>query len=181
MQGVFLLLGVLIVIAIAMSSLYQQTAIQGFAIGALVLGIVTAIDDRAYYHDHTRSPPARVRLGVQIGVAILAIMLGDLMIDSFVRQGEEILVPAWFAFVFSVSWFVLTINALNRFDGVSGNTSGISTIGFITIASLITWVVIPAFPDIDLEHLTTLQTTATLARIMGGFALLYAIIEIKPW
>ena len=81
---------------------------------------------------------------------------------------------------FVIARFVLTINALNRFDGVSGNTSGISTIGFVTIASLIQWIVLPAFPDISPDTALTLTTTATLARVMSIFCLLATIIETKP-
>jgi UDP-GlcNAc:undecaprenyl-phosphate/decaprenyl-phosphate GlcNAc-1-phosphate transferase len=111
-------------------------------IGAVaVLAIVSFMDDR------TPLPPL-VRLGVQIAAALLVFAAGSriytltsplggiLKLDALtVNAGGFGVLPVWSG-VFTVIWLLLTVNALNWFDGIPGQVSVISVIGFLMLGLL---------------------------------------------
>ena len=116
------------------------------AIGIVTLGVITFIDDRTPL-------PAWVRLGAQFLIAVL-VFLGGTRIYSLTNPLEQVttipllpldrltftvpyfgLVPFWSG-VFTVGWLLLTINALNWFDGITGQVSALSVISFLTIGLL---------------------------------------------
>lgn len=116
------------------------------ALAVLMLGITSFIDDR-------KPLPPLLRIVVQIIVAFL-IFLGGARIYSFTNPLEGILggpiikldTPAitstlfgslpLLSALFTVFWIGLTINALNWFDGIPGQVTTLSTIGFLTIGLL---------------------------------------------
>lgn len=113
----------------------------GVMLSVLLLGTISFIDDR--------SPlPSWLRLLVQILAALIVFVAGSriftltspfggiLKLDSFVMHvgvfgGLPIL-----SGIFTVAWLLLTINALNWFDGVTGQVSVISMIGFLMLGCL---------------------------------------------
>ncbi len=132
----------------AVAALWPWT-IQSLAVVAavVVLGVVCVIDDR-------RRLPPWVRLLVQIGLGLTLFLTGT-RIYSFTNPFEGLLggpvipldawgvtvplipfpVPVWSG-VFTVLWVCLTVNALNWFDGIPGQTTAVSTLGFLTIGLL---------------------------------------------
>ena len=76
LQGVWVILGVFAVMGIFRPELRSQRAVQGFGIGALLLGMVTLRDDRAYYHPELKSPGPLLRLLTQVVVALIALFRG---------------------------------------------------------------------------------------------------------
>jgi UDP-GlcNAc:undecaprenyl-phosphate/decaprenyl-phosphate GlcNAc-1-phosphate transferase len=111
-------------------------------IGAVaVLAIVSFIDDR-------RPLPPLFRLFIQAVAACMIVLSGDCVggrICSVTNPLEGILggaiidlngmLPA-LAILVTVIWILLTTNALNWFDGIPGQTTALSTIGFLTIGFL---------------------------------------------
>lgn len=106
-----------------------------------ILGIVSFIDDR-------RPLPPLLRLAAQAGAALLVFFSGDctggricsvtnplegVVGSSFLELNGAIPILSLVATVF---WLMLTTNALNWFDGVPGQTSLLSGIGFLTIGFL---------------------------------------------
>ncbi len=116
------------------------------ALAILFLGITSFIDDR-------KNLPPLLRIVIQIIIALL-IFLGGARIFSFTNPLEGFLggpiikldAPAiqtalfgtlpLLSAIFTVFWIGLTINALNWFDGIPGQVSTLSTIGFLTIGLL---------------------------------------------
>ena len=114
--------------------------------GVVLLGIFTFIDDRK-----PLSP--WLRLFIQILAAFLIVAGGAriytltnplegtiggafLPLDTWTIQTPVFgLLPIW-SMIFSILWLILTINALNWFDGISGQVSTLSTIAYITIGFL---------------------------------------------
>lgn len=74
-------------------------------------------------------------------------------------------------------WFVLSINAVNWIDGINGISTGISSIGFLTIYLLISRIVIPLYAVIEPEVIMAQQ----LSGILFIISLIYAYIERKPF
>ena len=107
--------------------------------GIVLLAIVCMVDDR------TPLPPI-VRLAAQLGVIAL-LVAGGIRIDAVTNplpgvwsdSGSLVLNEGWalaFSVVFTVLWLLFTVNALNWFDGIPGQVSTLSTIGFLTIGFL---------------------------------------------
>lgn len=119
----------------------EQSA--GIFLGILMIALVSFIDDRK------RLPPC-VRLLAQACAALL-IFATDTRIytltDPFFGRGFIKLdtinvmtglfgpLPLWSG-VFTLFWLMLTMNALNWFDGIPGQVSVLSFIGFLVIGAL---------------------------------------------
>ena len=115
-----------------------NTEMMGLLGAVFLLGTFCFIDDRTPL-------PATLRFGVQAAVAVLLVLCG-IRIDAvtnlipFWLPGETLLLnEGWllaFSVGFTVLWILLTVNALNWFDGIPGQVSVISTLGFLTIGLL---------------------------------------------
>lgn len=113
----------------------------GVITSVIILGVTCFIDDRTPL-------PSWLRLGVQVLVALIIFSAGSriytltnpfggiLELDTF-----TISVPLFGSLpivsgIITVSWLLLTINALNWFDGISGQVSIVSALGFLLIGFL---------------------------------------------
>jgi UDP-N-acetylmuramyl pentapeptide phosphotransferase/UDP-N-acetylglucosamine-1-phosphate transferase len=118
----------------------------GLIAGILLLAIVTFRDDR-------RPLPSSIRLLVQVCVALVIFLTGTRIytlsnpLASF--TGVDVLPlhslqlpiaalgnPSLLGALFTVLWLGLTMNALNWFDGIRGQVSVLSVLGFLTIGLL---------------------------------------------
>lgn len=119
---------------------------KGIIMGVTVLGITNFIDDRKQL-----SPI--IRLIIQILVAVLLFAAGAriysitnplsvfLETDVFNLSQWIVTVPLFGSLpllsgLFTLLWILLTINALNWFDGIPGQTSVIAGLGFLTLGVL---------------------------------------------
>lgn len=145
------------------------------AIGILaavgILAGVSFVDDRTPL-------PAPLRLGVQVGVCLLLFFTSDCtggrvcsLTNPLPSLGGDVieLNGAWpvLSLVVTVGWLLLTVNALNWFDGIPGQVSALSTIGFVTIGCLSLF---------RLEE----PGTASLAFLLAGIALACFFLDIPP-
>jgi len=119
---------------------------SGLIGGIVLLALVTFRDDR-------RPLPSSVRLLVQVIVA-LGVFLTGTRIYTLTNPlagltGLDVLplhtlqlpiaalgYPSLLGALFTVVWLSLTMNALNWFDGIRGQTSLLSVLGFLTIGIL---------------------------------------------
>src|SRR3989338_1481978 len=149
----------------------------GLMIGIVLLGITSFIDDR--------SPlPWWIRLLVQIGAAFIIFATGSriytitnpldsLTLIPYFKLDSHVLLtplgslPLWSG-IFTIGWLGLTINALNWFDGIPGQVSILSTIGFLVIGFL------------SLSDRVGQPYLALLAFILAGLALGCFLFEIPP-
>jgi UDP-GlcNAc:undecaprenyl-phosphate GlcNAc-1-phosphate transferase len=107
-------------------------------IGIFVLAVVCFIDDRSQISPF-------LRIGLQLCIAMM-IVAGGIRIEAITNplpwapEGDSlILTSGWmlgFSAVFTTLWLLVTINALNWFDGIPGQVSVLSTIAFLTIGFL---------------------------------------------
>lgn len=113
----------------------------GLIVGILLLGSTSVFDDR------TPLPPL-VRLFIQVVVAIIIFAAGSkiysitspfggiIKLDTInVFAGPLGVLPLWSG-IFTVLWLLFTINALNWFDGISGQVSVIAVVGFLLLGLL---------------------------------------------
>ncbi len=132
-----------VLIFVAFFPLLQPVTVRAAGLlGAVILLAITAfIDDR-------RPLPALLRLFIQAACAVLIFITGDCTgsrICSVTNPmegwigGSIIELNGAFpiaALVTTVVWLLLTTNALNWFDGIPGQVTLLSTIGFVTIGLL---------------------------------------------
>ncbi len=118
----------------------------GLLLSTIALCAVCFLDDR------TKLPPW-FRLLAQISIAFSLFVTGTRIYTltnplSPLGFGELLKLDSWtialpdtgplpvVSGLFTIGWILLTVNALNWFDGVPGQTSLLSTIGFLTIGFL---------------------------------------------
>jgi UDP-GlcNAc:undecaprenyl-phosphate/decaprenyl-phosphate GlcNAc-1-phosphate transferase len=146
----------------------------GGVIAAIVLlGITSFIDDR-------KPLPPLIRLMIQGIVALLVFATGDCTGSRVcsvtnplegVIGGSIIELNGAFpilSLLITVFWLMLTTNALNWFDGIPGQVSALSTIGFLTIGFL------------ALSARVDQPALALLAFTIAGISLASFLFEIPP-
>lgn len=118
----------------------------GLIAAIVLLALVTFRDDR-------RPLPSSLRLLVQVGVALVIFLTGTriftltnplaglmgmdvLPLHRLQLPVEMLGNPSLLGALFTVLWLGLTMNALNWFDGIRGQVSVVSVLGFATIGLL---------------------------------------------
>ncbi|MBT7928970.1 undecaprenyl/decaprenyl-phosphate alpha-N-acetylglucosaminyl 1-phosphate transferase, partial [Candidatus Peregrinibacteria bacterium] len=150
----------------------------GLAAAILILGISSFIDDKVQI-------PPLIRIGVQIACALIIFGTGtriftltnplssftgiaDLQLDTWTIVWPALSNPSVIGAIFTVVWIGLTINALNWFDGITGQVSTISIIGFVTIGFL------------SLSSRVDQPELALICFLLAGIAIGSLIFEIPP-
>lgn len=119
---------------------------NGLLLSIIALSIVCFFDDRIRL-------PILVRLSTQVGIAILLFITGTRIYTltnplAPLGLGDLLKLDQWTLVIptlgslpvlsglFTIGWMLLTVNALNWFDGIPGQASLLSAIGFLTIGLL---------------------------------------------
>jgi UDP-GlcNAc:undecaprenyl-phosphate/decaprenyl-phosphate GlcNAc-1-phosphate transferase len=144
----------------------------------LVLGLSSFFDDRG------RLSP-KLRIGIQALCALIVFGTGTriytltnplafitgfdvLKLDTFVLPWSLLSDPSLVGALFTIVWLGLTTNALNWFDGIPGQVSTISFIGFLTIGFL------------SLSQRIEQPELALIAFILAGIALGGLLFDFPP-
>lgn len=77
-------------------------------------------------------------------------------------------------------WSTLCINAINWFDGIYGQASGVSSIGFLTILLLIEFVVFREYTNFTEANMQILLFVKNISFVLFVIALVSTIVEYKP-
>lgn len=113
----------------------------GMLLGIALLAFTCFIDDRAPL-------PSWLRLAIQILIVTMIFATGSRIytitnpLGGFLKLDSLTVSTGLFgplpilSGLFTIGWLLLTINALNWFDGVSGQVSVIATIGFLMLGCL---------------------------------------------
>ncbi|MEK7563089.1 MAG: MraY family glycosyltransferase [Patescibacteria group bacterium] len=150
----------------------------GIVIAVVLLSIVNFIDDR-------RPLPFFIRLAVQLFAALLIFLTGTriftitnpldaisafpiIPLDTWVITSETFSNPSVIGAMFTMLWLGLTMNALNWFDGIRGQVSVVSLIGFSTIGAL------------SLSSRVNDPQLALLAFILAGIASAALLFDFPP-
>lgn len=135
------IIAVLIFLGLGLAILPLHQKEVGVLLGVALLGITCFIDDR-------KSLPPLLRLSIHILIAALLFSTGSriytmtnpfggiLKLDSIVMHTSLFGSLPLFSGLFTIGWLLLTINALNWFDGIPGQVNVIATIGFTMLGFL---------------------------------------------
>jgi UDP-N-acetylmuramyl pentapeptide phosphotransferase/UDP-N-acetylglucosamine-1-phosphate transferase len=88
--------------------------------------------------------------------------------------------PQWLLALGFALWAILCINAINRFDGIYGQASGVSSIGFLTIFLLIQFVVFKSYTNFTDANMQTLLFVKNISFVLFCISLVSTVIEYKP-
>lgn len=178
--GVFTYLGFFGIVAVLFPEYLGNNLFWGLMIGSFPIVLVQLLDELRYIDKIKFSLPSWVRLLSHILGAVLAVYIGGF-------QGQEILIgswkwmmPQWFFAIFFVIWSILCINAINWFDGIYAQASGVSSVGFLTIFLLIKYVVFQHFTVFTEANLVTLHLVENLSLVLFALSLISTIVEYKP-
>ncbi|MEI6118016.1 MAG: hypothetical protein WCP92_01860 [bacterium] len=75
---------------------------------------------------------------------------------------------------------ILCINAINRFDGIYAQASGVSSIGFLTIFLLIQFVVFKHYTNFTEVNMNTLMFVKNISFVLFCISLVATVVEYKP-
>ena len=121
----------------------------------------------------------KIKALIQCIIVCSALVLGDVSIPEFIFWSTVIHFPPWLAYWIASIWCVWFINAVNRFDGVYGLVSGISSIGFLTLYILVSVVVMWSY-DLTPAYHQILSFVAHSAWVLTLISLISLYIEYKP-
>ncbi len=144
----------------------------GIVAAVILLGVISFIDDR-------NPIPFWQRGIVQLALCLLLFATGSRIytithpLGGFIKLDEWVIfagslgsLPVWSG-VFTVLWLGLTMNALNWFDGIPGQVSVLSAIGFLLLGGL-------ALLRTDQPE------TALLCFVLAGIAFGSAVFDFPP-
>lgn len=177
LQGVFVFVAVMVAVGIFFPEWYGSRLFLGLLIPSLLIGVVELIEELSYLGRFPKIPPF-LRLCVHIASAGLAIWIWGLWGQELILFGTVYLIPNWIFAILFLMWTMFCINAINRFDGIYAQGSGISAIWFLTLFLLIERVVFQtydSFPNMEI-----LLFVKNMAFLLCLVSLVYAIIEYKP-
>lgn len=99
----------------------------GLLIPALLIGTVELVEELSYLGKLPKVPPL-IRLIVHLLAAGLAVRIGGLANQELILGEQVWHIPNRLFTIGFVVWTMFCINAINRFDGIYAQASGVSSI-----------------------------------------------------
>ena len=178
LQGIFVILSVIVGVGIVYPEYFSNPLFLGLLIPWMLIGIVEMVEELSYLWKFPKIPPF-VRLIVHFLSAFLAVWIGGIGDQELViGSGIVYQIPNRVFTIAFMLWTMFCINAINRFDGIYAQGSGISAIGFLTIFLLIKFVVFPSYEQFN--NLEALIFVQNLSFFLFLISLIYTVIEYKP-
>lgn len=180
MQGIFVYIGFFVIIAICFPSIFHNNIFRWLAIGSLPIILFEIIEELRYIGRISWKIPTIFRLLMHILWAFLAVYIWGFGPQELLIWTQIYIIPVWGFALFFVFRSILCINAINRFDGIYAQASGVSSIWFLTIFLLIQYVVFTHYTTFTPENMMILTTVKSLARVLFAVSLISTIVEFKP-
>lgn len=150
-------------------------------LGIFLIAGVTLIDELGRIYHPSLRISAHVRLFVQSVAGILAFLVSDIWISEILLPGGILLTFGTVTtLILTVAWFWLFVNAINRFDGIYGLASWMSSIGFLTLRLLIGVVVLTVYDGMSVERVALLQWVQRYAVVFLVLAVCATVMEFRP-
>lgn len=179
-QWVFVYLGFFVIIAILFPQYLHNNLFWGLFIGSLPIVIFELFEELNYIGKIKFKIPPSLRLVGHIAGALLAVWIWSFAPQEILINGQARIIPQWLlAFGFTL-WAILCINAINRFDGIYGQASWVSSIGFLTIFLLIQFVVFKQYTNFTELNMQTLLFVKNVSFVLFCISLVATVVEYKP-
>ncbi|MDR2416435.1 MAG: hypothetical protein LBD75_07780 [Candidatus Peribacteria bacterium] len=128
LQGIFVYVITLIILALFHWELFSSPLIQGFLVGGSLIMVVELFAELEYMGKIKRKIPPRIRFLVHIVSACLALYISGISGYEFIIFDQVFILPNWLLYVAFAFWAVFVINAVNWIDGVYAQGNGMLTI-----------------------------------------------------
>lgn len=130
--------------------------------------------------DLFRPIPSRIRLLVQLLLFWVIVIYWGISIDTIRVIGNDIPIYSRIGTIGSIVWFGLCTNAVNRFDGIQGQSSGVTSVGAFALRAVVAFIVLPGYENLTPNTLNQLEITKIIAFSLWLVSLVYTYIEYKP-
>lgn len=177
LQGIFVMLALIVGVGVIYPEYFSHSLFLGLLIPWIVIGAVELVEELSYLWKFPKIPPF-IRLIVHILAAFLAVWIGGIWDQELVFWEVVYQIPNWLFTIAFMVWTMFCINAINWFDGIYAQGSGVSAIWFLTIFLLIKFVVFQSYETFT--NLETLLLVQNLAFFLFIISLIYTFIEYKP-
>lgn len=172
-QGIRLWLTLVVLIAVLWWN-YMNNEYMLIYLGSItILSLIATID-------LFRPIPSSIRFVIQIALFGAIVIWWGVNIDTIRSIGGDISLWNWIAIVGSIVWFVLCTNAINRFDGIQGQASWVTTIGAFSLWAVVSFIVLPSYTTLSPYIRDQLEVVRIIALCLGLVSLVYTAIEYKP-
>ncbi len=172
-QWIWLWLTLIVVITLLWRN-YMDNQYMMIYLGAItLLSLIATID-------LFRPLPSWFRLLLQLGIFGSLVIYWGISIDTIRIIGSDVAIEQWIAIIGSIIWFVLCTNAINRFDGVQGQASGVTAIGSFSLLAVVIFIVLPSYTELTPYIRDQLEITKIIALALGLVSLIYTYVEYKP-
>lgn len=172
-QGIWLWLSLIIIIALLGRNYIDNQYMLIYLWAITILSLIATID-------LFKPIPSWIRFVAQIALFAGIVIFGDISIDTIRVIGGDISIGQWIAIIWSIVWFGLCTNAINRFDGIQGQASGVTAIGSFSLLAVVTFIVLPSYTELTPYIRDQLEITKIIALALGLVSIAYTYIEYKP-
>lgn len=180
MQGIFVYLGFFAIIAILFPQYLHNNLFRGLIFGSLPIVIFEIFEEMHYIGKIKFKIPPFMRLLGHVLWWILAVYIAHLGHQEILLWGVKYILPErLFMWAFIIR-SILRVNAINRFDGIYAQASGVSSIGFLTIFILIQFVVFRYYINFTAENMQILTFVKNISFVLFSISLISTIVEYKP-
>lgn len=124
--------------------------------------------------------PSWIRLLIQLLLFGVIVIYWGISIDTVRMMGNDIPIQSRIGIIGSIIWFGLCTNAVNRFDGIQWQSSGVTSVGAFALWAVVSFIVFPSYENLTPDILNQLQITKIIAFSLGLVTLVYTYIEYKP-
>jgi len=179
-QWVFVYVGFFAIIAILFPQYLHSNLFWGLILGSLPIVIFELFEELSYLGKISWKIHPALRLIGHVAGALLAVWIGNIWAQEFIISGHMYIIPQWFVAIGFVAWSILCINAINWFDGIYAQASGVSWIGFLTIFLLIQFVVFRHYTNFTETNMQILLFVKNMSFVLFCISLVATVVEYKP-
>lgn len=179
-QWIGSILAVLIVTWLFRPELLTESYMLWLWIGLWLLVTVNFIDElwRIFHPKYRLSP--KLKFVVQAAAALIALRVSGVGFTQITIWWADWSFSLLLGALLTMARFGLCTNAINWFDGVYGLASWSSALWFLTVASLLTWVVKPLYPGMNWIELEMVNAAIWCAWLFAGVTIIAAVMEFRP-
>jgi len=179
-QGIFVYLGFFVSVAILFPHYLDSNLFRGLFLGSLPIVIFELFEELHYIWKINFKIPPIFRLVGHIAGALLAVWIWSFGPQEFIINGQIWVMPQRLLAIWFTLRSILCINAINRFDGIYGQASGVSSIGFLTIFLLIQFVVFKEYTNFTEANMQILLFVKNMSFVLFCISLISTVVEYKP-
>ncbi len=180
LQGIFVYLWFFLSVALLFPEYLHNNLFWWLLFWSLPIIVFELLEELRYLGKINFKIPTAFRLVGHIIGWLLAVWIGQFGPQEIIINGQVFIISQWILAFGFVIWSILCINAVNRFDGIYSQASGVSSIGFLTIFLLIEFVVFKSYTNFTDANMQILLFVKNISFVLFCISLVSTVVEYKP-